>query len=119
MAPQRSDRGARLKNAHHTTIANVQRSAPITPRPKAWNPGITAFTPNRDSHCSATATTPGHSLNGFRKAGSFAILMFMPVSRLVILTLSVESRLDWRRVNDARQFTISSFRRSALEDEFH
>src|SRR5262249_12953200 len=99
MAPQRSDRGARLKNAHHTTITNVQRSAPIIPRAKPWNPGTMAFTPNRDSHCSATATTPGHSLSGFRKAGSSAFLMFVPVSGVVIIILSVESRLDWRRVD--------------------
>src|SRR5262245_23771420 len=99
MAPQRSDRGARLKNAHHTTITNVQRSAPIIPRAKPWNQGTTAFTPHRDSHCSTTATTPGHSLSGFRKAGSSAFLMFKPVSGLVIITTSVESRMDWRRVD--------------------
>ena len=31
MAPKRSDQGARLKNTHHTTIANPPTSPPITP----------------------------------------------------------------------------------------
>src|SRR5262249_57617311 len=86
MAPERSERGGGVKNAQHTTITNVQRSAPIIPRAKPWNPGTMAFTPNRDSHCSTTATTPGHSLSGFRDAGSSAFLMLMPVLWLVIKT---------------------------------
>src|SRR5262249_28760933 len=55
---------------------------------------------NQTSHCDATATTPVNSRRGFLGAGSSAFLMFMPVSGLVILTLSVESRLDWRRVDE-------------------
>jgi hypothetical protein len=31
IAPTRSAQGARLKNSHHTMIANAPTSAPITP----------------------------------------------------------------------------------------
>ncbi len=62
-APQRSDQGARLKNAHHTTTANPPTSPPSTA--KATASGTTMGTPNLTSHCSTTMTTPGHSRSGF------------------------------------------------------
>src|SRR5262249_49663594 len=98
MAPTRSDQGARLKSSHHTRTSSPPTTPPIT----AYNmeSGTTMGTTNQTSHCDATATTPGNSRRGFLGAGSSAFLMFMPVSGLVILTLSVESRLDWRRVDE-------------------
>ena len=63
MAPTRSDQGARLKNSHHTTIVTPPRSSPIIPT--AMAPGTTTGTTNLTSHCSTTATTPGHSRSGF------------------------------------------------------
>ncbi len=68
MAPKRSDQGARLRNTHHTTIASAPTSSPITPNPMA--PGTTIGTTNLASHCSTTATTPGHSRSFFCELGS-------------------------------------------------
>lgn len=60
MAPTRSDQAARLRNAHHTTIATAPMSPPCAPKLKPLNPGTRACMPTRASHCSATMTTPGH-----------------------------------------------------------
>ena len=62
-APQRSERGARLKNAHHTTMANAQTSAPIIPTGPAS--GATMGTTALASNSSTAASTPGHSRSGF------------------------------------------------------
>ena len=43
-APQRSDRGAREKNAHHTTTANPPRSAPSGAMYPAIGPDTTMGT---------------------------------------------------------------------------
>ena len=66
MVPRRSDQRARLKNAHHKTTANAAPSAHCIPSAKPLNPGMTAFTPNRATNSSPTATTPGHSRSGRR-----------------------------------------------------
>jgi hypothetical protein len=75
-APQRSSIGARLKKAHHTTIANAHKSPPRMANAKSS--GMTMGTPNLTRHSSTTAATPGHSRSGFRGAGS-------PVCEMVIL----------------------------------
>jgi len=64
-APKRSLRLARLKNAHQTMSAIVKTNETIMPRPKPLIPGMRALIPNRDSHWSATATTPGQTRRGF------------------------------------------------------
>ena len=63
MAPKRSDQGARLKNAHHTTTASPPTRPPINPTGGA--PGPTTGTTNLNSTSSAPAITPGHSRSGF------------------------------------------------------
>jgi hypothetical protein len=60
--PNFSAHRARLKNTHHTRMARVKTSEPITANPKPFMPGMAAFTPNRNSNCRATRTMPGHSL---------------------------------------------------------
>src|ERR1700730_10361156 len=67
-APRRSDQGARLKNNHHTTIANAPASPPIIPTNTAL--GTTAGMTNLTTHSSTAAATPGHSRSGFRGAGA-------------------------------------------------
>src|SRR5271157_428173 len=81
-APQRSNRGARLKKAHHTTTANQPKIPPTTAISKA--PGTTLGRPNLTSTCSVTATTPGHSRSAFRGGGSpvFAMVISERYSRL-------------------------------------
>src|SRR5438105_5477522 len=80
MAPSRSDQGARLKKTHQTRTANPPSTPPIIP--KATPPGTTIGTTNHTSHCSATASTPGHSRYGFCAVGlsDWAGFRFMPVS---------------------------------------
>jgi hypothetical protein len=73
MAPMRSDQRARLKNSHHTRTASPQTSPPIIPN--IMTSGATMGTTNQTSHCSTTATTPGHSRKGFRGAGASALLV--------------------------------------------
>ncbi len=68
MAPQRSVRGARLKNAHHTATPNPPRTPAITPTSAAS--GTTMVATNHTSNWSATMTTPGHSRSGFRRVGA-------------------------------------------------
>src|ERR1035437_10189441 len=68
IAPKRSDQGARLKNNHHTTIANPATSPPRMANAKAS--GTTMGTPNLTRHSSTAATTPGHSRSGFGGVGS-------------------------------------------------
>ena len=51
-APKRSDQGARLKNTHHTTIANPPTST-AKHRDQIVASGTTMGTTNRTSHCSA------------------------------------------------------------------
>ncbi|CAN5769047.1 hypothetical protein BH20ACI3_BH20ACI3_22430 [soil metagenome] len=80
MAPKRSDQGARLRNTHHTTITNAQKTPPITPKNVAGNPkyvasGATTGTTNLTSIRSAAATTPGHSRSGFSSVGSSVCAM--------------------------------------------
>ena len=71
IAPTRSDHGARLKNTHHTTIANAATSPPSNPTGGA--PGATSGTATSlNSSSSAAATTPGHSRSGFGEGSSFA-----------------------------------------------
>jgi hypothetical protein len=45
--------------------AKVKMNETIMPRPKPLIPGTTALIPNRASHCSTTATTPGQTRRGF------------------------------------------------------
>jgi hypothetical protein len=67
IAPKRSTQGARLKNSHQTRIASAHTIAPsIAPMAAS---GATTGTTNQSSHCSTTATTPGHSRSGFRGVG--------------------------------------------------
>src|SRR5262249_13220673 len=75
MAPSRSAQGARLKNSHQTRTASAHASPPITAPIRASC--ATAGTPNQSSHCSATATTPGHSRSGFRDVNSSVCTVFM------------------------------------------
>src|SRR6476661_7947357 len=75
-APNRSDQGARLKKTHQTRTANPPATPPITP--KATAPGTAMGTTNLASHCSATATTPGHSRIGLRGSSVCAMVMFTP-----------------------------------------
>src|ERR1043165_7629568 len=63
--PKRSLRLARLKNVHQMMSAIVKTNEIIMPRPKPLIPGMRALIQNRASHCSATATMPGHTLRGF------------------------------------------------------
>ena len=67
-APQRSDPGARLKNAHHMTIANPPTTPPRAPNGKAS--GTTMGRTNLARHTINTRTTPGHSRSGFWGVGS-------------------------------------------------
>ena len=67
-APQRSTQGARLKKAHHTTIANAPKSPPRIP--KAPTAGTTMGTTNLTRHSSTAAATPGHNRSGFSGAGA-------------------------------------------------
>ena len=62
--PKRSLRLARLKNAHQTMSAMVKTNETIMPRPKPLIPGMRALIPNRASHWSATAATPGQTRMG-------------------------------------------------------
>src|SRR5579864_3445497 len=72
IAPQRSAMEARLKNAHHTRIANAQMAPPRSPKTAAS--GMTTGRPYMSSNCSTTATTPGHSRSGF--SGTDSLVMF-------------------------------------------
>jgi len=63
--PKRSLRLARLKNPHQIMSAMVKTNETIMPRPKPLIPGMRALIPNRASHWSATATTPGQTRRGF------------------------------------------------------
>src|SRR5215216_6432092 len=78
-APRRSDQGARLKNSHHTTITRPAKTPPIIPYIEAS--GTKMGRTNQASHCNTTATTPGHSLSGFRGAGSSASLVVIAALR--------------------------------------
>ncbi len=69
-APQRSERGARLKNAHHTTTASPPMNPLATPMMLVVDPGAMVGTTSQASHCSPTATTPGHSQSGGFPAGA-------------------------------------------------
>ena len=64
-APQRSARGARLKNAHHTATTSPPMNPVATPMRLVVDPGAMVGTTSQASHCSATATMPGHSQSGF------------------------------------------------------
>ena len=68
IAPQRSNTGARLKNAHHTRTANAPTIAANIPRITAS--GRTTGTTSQPSNISAAAAMPGHNRSGFRGAGS-------------------------------------------------
>ena len=63
MAPKRSDQAARLKNTHHTTIANPLASPTIALIGRAS--GMNVGTPYLASHWITTMTTPGHRRSGF------------------------------------------------------
>jgi len=81
-APTRSGQGARLRNTHHTTIANPQKTPPITPKNVAGNPknvasGATIGTTNLSSISSTAATTPGQSRSGFLSVDSSVCAMSM------------------------------------------
>ena len=67
MAPTRSDQGARLKNSHHTTTANPPTTPPSIAERRTAS-GTTMGTTNQTSHCSTTATTPGHSRSGLARS---------------------------------------------------
>lgn len=68
MATHRSDTSARLKNAHHITIANPPRIPANTPVIKALSLGTTIGITNLISHWSITMTIPGHNRSGFCQA---------------------------------------------------
>ena len=70
MAPKRSDQGARLKKAHHTTIARPPTTPPMTAY--SSKSGTTLGRTNRISHCNVTAATPGQSRSGFRSMVTLA-----------------------------------------------
>jgi hypothetical protein len=63
MAPRRSDQGARLKNTHHTRIANAPTTEPIIPKTVAS--GTTMGMTNLITHSRNAAATPGHSRSDF------------------------------------------------------
>src|SRR5215207_9848559 len=67
-APTRSNQGARLKNSHHSAIANPHNT-PIS-KPMAAVRGKRKGTTNHASHCSTTAITPGHSRSRFGGVGN-------------------------------------------------
>ncbi|MFC1539174.1 hypothetical protein ACFL6H_07110 [Candidatus Latescibacterota bacterium] len=94
-APQRSKRGARLKNTHHKTSAKPLTSTPSTPISVTVSPGATRGTPNLNSHCSMTMTTPGHNLSGNcrndspDRCASLLKNIYSPYSELFVLMVHV------------------------------
>ena len=67
-APGRSVQDARLKKTHQITNINAPASSPNTlTRPASGN---MIGTTKLDSHCNATATTPGHKRSGLRPLDS-------------------------------------------------
>src|SRR5712691_4269686 len=115
MAPTRSAQGARLKNSHHTTIANPQASPPSIANMRAS--GATRGTTNQSSHCSTTATTPGHSRSGFRGGSSSVCAMAISETNTLLnqpfvpwflggtLLLTQDAKQDDRRNSGAQAFT--------------
>src|SRR5262245_39543015 len=91
MAPTRSDQTARLKKTHHNRTVNppiTQASTPIIALP-----GITMGTTNPTSHCSATASRPGHNRIGFRDVNSSVCVIVMSDHTALPVFLF---RLSWR-----------------------
>jgi hypothetical protein len=119
-APQRSDRGARLRNAHQTTTASPHKSPAITPKNLAS--GTAIGTPNINSHCSDTAATPGHSRSGLCGVCASVCAMVMlairapqgfcsPIYRAFTLNLK---RLGKRHVQGAKAADL----RNALDPRY-
>src|SRR5215208_8218572 len=67
-APRRSSQGARLKNSHHSAIANPHNTP--TSKPLAAVRGKRKGTTNHASHCSTTAIKPGHNRSRFGGVGN-------------------------------------------------
>src|SRR5262245_6737686 len=62
-APIRSTHGARLNSSHHTATTSPMAIPANMPYTRAS--GTRTGTTNHASHCTVTATTPGHSRSGF------------------------------------------------------